>query len=307
MWGLEFNLEKGGGPSGDDADAYMNFVPPGYFATFRTPITDGRNFDDHDIAGAPQVIIINETMSRRFFPGSQAVGQYLVTEDVINTYPGPRRKTSPLQIVGVVADTKYRTLREKTESIAYFPIAQAEALDDPRIFEVRTTSDPALLQASTEKAITAVNKTVSLEFQTLEAQVDDSLRQDHLLATLSRFFGGLALLLAMIGLYGMLAYTVTQRRKELGIRIALGAQKTSIVGLVMREVAILLAIGISGGVAISYYATGLMEKMLFGLNAHDSGTIVFSCAMLTIVALMAAYLPARRATKTDPMLALRDE
>ena len=106
-----------------------------------------------------------------------------------------------------------------------------------------------------EKAITNVDKTVSLEFQTLETQMDDSLRQDNLLATLSGFFGGLALLLAMIGLYGVLAYTVTQRRKEFGIRIALGAQKHSIVGLVMRDVAILLAIGISCGIAISYWAT----------------------------------------------------
>jgi predicted permease len=307
MWGLEFSLEKGGGPSGDDADAYMNFVSPAYFATFRTPIINGRNFDDHDTAGAPQVIIINETMSRRFFPGTQAVGQYLVTEDVINSYTGPRQKTSPLLVVGVVADTKYRTLREKTEPIAYFPVAQAEALDDPRIFEIRTTSDPALLQASAEKALTGVNKTVSLEFQTLETQVDDSLRQDHLLATLSGFFGGLALLLAMIGLYGVLSYTVTQRRKEIGIRIALGAQKTSIVGLIMREVGILLAVGLAGGLAISYWATRFMQAMLFGLNARDAETMILSAASLVAIALLAAYLPARRATQTDPMLALRDE
>ena len=307
MWGLAFQLQKGGGPSGDDADAYMNFVTPGFFDTLRSPIVAGRNFDEHDIVGSEPVIVINEAMARRFFPDTQPVGHYLITDDVVNIRNGPRRKTPPLLVVGVVKDTKYISLREKTESIAYFPVAQAESLDDPRIFEVRTTADPALLHAEAEKAITSVDKTASLEFQTLETQVDDSLRQDHLLATLSGFFGGLALLLAMIGLYGVLAYTVTQRRKEIGIRIALGAQRHSIVGLVMRDVAILLAVGISVGVAVSYWATRLMEKMLFGLKAHDARTIILSAAVLIIVALFAAYLPARRATQTDPMLALRDE
>jgi predicted permease len=307
MWGLEFKLSKSGGPSGDDADAYMNFVSPGYWDTLRSAIVAGRNFDDHDVAGAPLVIMINETMARRFFPGTQPVGQYLITDDVINTYKGPRRKTAPLQVVGVVKDTKYQTLREKTESIAYFPVAQAEALDDPRIFEIRTASAPALITAAAEKAITGVNKSVSLEFQTLETQVDDSLRQEHLLATLSGFFSALTLLLAMIGLYGVLAYTVTQRRKEFGIRIALGAQSTSIAGLIMRDVAILLVVGISVGVAISYWATQLVQEMLFGLNARDTGTIILSAATLVIVALVAAYLPTRRATQTDPMQALRDE
>ena len=140
-----------------------------------------------------------------------------------------------------------------------------------------------------EKAITTVDKTVSLEFQTLETQVDDSLRQDNLLATLSGFFGGLALLLAMIGLYGVLAYTVTQRRKEIGIRIALGAQKHSIVRLVMRDVAILLAIGISAGIAISYWATRLLQEWLFGLTARDAATI-----MLSVVRAGGRYAPRGR-------------
>ena len=152
-----------------------------------------------------------------------------------------------------------------------------------------------------------MNKNISLDIQTLETQIDDSLRQDHLLATLSGFFGALALLLAMIGLYGVLAYTVTRRRKEFGIRIALGAQKNSIVGLILRDVALLLAVGISCGIAISYWATRLMEQMLFGLKARDAGTMIISAALLVSVALVAAYLPARRATRTDPILALRDE
>jgi putative ABC transport system permease protein len=305
MWGLEFSLPKGGGPTGDDSTAYMNFVSPEYFATFRSPILAGRCFNDHDVAGAPSVIIINEAMAHRFFGNSQPVGQFLITDDVMRS--GSRQKTQPLQIVGVIKDSKYRTLRERNESIAYFPMAQSENLDDARTFEIRTATDPAAFSKSAEQVFTGINKNISLNFQTLETQVDDSLRQDHLLATLSGFFGALALLLAMIGLYGVLAYTVTQRRKEFGIRIALGAQKISIVRLIMRDLAILLGVGISGGIAISYWAARLMEKMLFGLEARDAGTMIASAAVLISVALIAAYLPARRATQTDPMLALRDE
>jgi ABC-type antimicrobial peptide transport system permease subunit len=198
-------------------------------------------------------------------------------------------------------------MREKTESTIYLPIAQNQNLDDPPNFEIRTAADPSALSRTVEGAVASVNKNISLDFITFETQVDDSLREDHLLATLSGFFGGLGLLLAMIGLYGVLAYTVTQRRKEIGIRIALGAQRHSIVGLVMRDAAIMLAGGISAGIAISYWATRLMEKLLFGLKARDAETMIVSAATLIIVALVAAYLPARRATQTDPMLALRDE
>jgi ABC-type antimicrobial peptide transport system permease subunit len=152
-----------------------------------------------------------------------------------------------------------------------------------------------------------LNRDISLNFQTLEAQVNDSIRQDQLLATLSGFFGGLALLLAMIGLYGVLAYMVTQRRKEIGIRMALGAGRNSIVGLIMRDVSILLFAGVTAGVALSFWATRLTQKMLFNLDMHDAKTILSSVAVLATVALFAGYLPARRATRIDPMLALRDE
>ena len=305
MWGMHFTLPNGEGPSKDLAGAYMNFVSPRYFATLRTPLLAGRDFDEHDAAGAQPVVVISETMASRFFPHASAIGQYLITNDYINH--DHDKKTPPMLIIGVAKDTKYRRIRENTESTIYLPVAQNQKLDDPRNFEIRAAADPSALTRSAEEAIAAVNKNISFDFQTLETQVDDSLSEDHLLATLSGFFGGLALLLAMIGLYGVLAYTVTQRRKEIGIRIALGAQKRSIVGLVMRDVAILLAVGISTGIAVSYWATRLMEKMLFGLKARDAGTMILSAAVLIMVALIAAYLPARRATQTDPMLALRDE
>ncbi len=305
MWGLDFYLEKGGGPSGDDANAYVNFVSPGYFATLHSALLAGRDFNAQDVAGAKPVAIISEMMAHRFFPHSTAVGQFLLTDDFMNNQPG--KKTPPILVIAVVKDSKYGSLREDTISTLYLPIAQYRKLDDPPNFEIRTSADPASLARSAGEAIAAVNKNVSLTFVTLESQVDDSLRSEHLLATLSVFFGGLALLLAMIGLYGVLTFRVAQRRKEIGIRIALGAQKRSILRLVLRDVLVLLTAGIVAGIGISFWATRLMRTMLFDLNAHDSKTIILAVAILAGVSLLAAYLPARRAMRVDPMVALRSE
>jgi ABC-type antimicrobial peptide transport system permease subunit len=158
-----------------------------------------------------------------------------------------------------------------------------------------------------QSAVGQVNKGVSLEFHSLAEQVDDSLVQERLLATLSAFFGGLALLLAMIGLYGAVSYGVTQRRSEFGIRIALGAAPGSILRLVMRDVAVMLLGGAVGGVAISLLAVRLVQKFLFGLTPGDPATFLAAVVLLAAVAVAAAYLPARRAMSVDPMVALRYE
>lgn len=152
-----------------------------------------------------------------------------------------------------------------------------------------------------------VNKEIPLEFHTLRQQVDDSLVQERLLATLSGFFGGLALLLAMIGLYGALSYLVTLRRREFGIRMALGALPQSILGLVMRDLAVVLIGGVGAGAGLSFLTVRLLQKMLFGLSPHDPATIAAAIGLLSAVALLAGYLPARRAMRVDPIVALRYE
>jgi putative ABC transport system permease protein len=205
-----------------------------------------------------------------------------------------------------VKDAKYDSLRETMPSTIYFPLTQLKDTVQPQ-FEIRTAAHPSALTRSAAEAITGINKNISLSFHTLESQVDDSMRQEQLLATLSGFFGGLALLLAMIGLYGVLAYMVTQRRKEIGIRMALGASRASILGLIMRDVSILLAVGVAAGVGISLWATRFMQKMLFDLNPRDAETILMSVGVLTAVALIAGYLPARRAARLNPNVILRDE
>jgi putative ABC transport system permease protein len=305
-WNSYFHRQTGASPVGRNALANINAVSPEYFATLRSPILVGRTFNVGDSDGAPLVGVINETMARRFFGGADPIGQYMYIDQTSGT-AGPL-----IQVIGVVTDAKYRTLRETTPATIYFPVAQlaaqqAQGMSEQPSFEIRTAAAPAAIVKSAAEVFTSMNGSISLSFRTLEQQVNDSLRQDQLLATLSGFFGGLALLLAMIGLYGVLAYMVTQRRKEIGIRMALGAGKSSILGLIMRDVSILLAAGIVVGVGISLWATHFMQRMLFNLNARDVKTIIFSVAVLSAVALLAGYLPARRAARLDPNVILRDE
>ncbi|MFZ0820413.1 MAG: ABC transporter permease [Candidatus Acidiferrales bacterium] len=305
-WNSFFHRHTGASPVGRNAMANINSVSPEYFATIRSPIRVGRAFNITDGASAPLVGVINETMAHRFFGNTDPIGQYVYIDQMSGT-AGPL-----IQIIGIVVDAKYRTLRETTPATMYFPIAQ---LTDPQVqrmteqpsFEIRTATPPGTITRSAEAVFTSLNGSISMTFRTLEEQVNDSLRQDQLLATLSGFFGGLALLLAVIGLYGVLTYMVTQRRKEIGIRMALGAGKGSILGLIMRDVSVLLLAGLTAGVGISLWAARLMQKMLFQLNARDATTILLAAAMLTVVALLAGYLPARRAASLNPNAILRDE
>jgi putative ABC transport system permease protein len=305
-WNSFFHRQTGASPAGRNALANINAVSPDYFATLRSPILAGRTFDASDANGAPLVGIINETMARRFYGHADPIGQYVYI-DQTSGVAGP-----PIQIIGIVTDAKYRTLRETTPATIYLPVAQlagqqAQGMSEQPFFEIRTSTPPAGILKSAADVFTSMNGSISLTFRTMEEQVNDSLRQDQLLATLSGFFGGLAVLLAMIGLYGVLAYMVTQRRKEIGIRMALGAGKGSILGLILRDVSVLLAVGIAAGIGISLWATKLMQKMLFELSARDWKTITFSAGLLICVALVASYLPARRAANLDPNATLRDE
>jgi putative ABC transport system permease protein len=207
----------------------------------------------------------------------------------------------------MVRDAKYSSVREDTLPTAFIPANQAPEHAETDTFELRTAIPPSALVSQVEAAIAGVNKEIPLEFHTLAEQVSDSLVQERLLALLSGFFGALALLLAMIGLYGTLSYLVTRRQTEFGVRMALGAQQSSILRLVMRDVIAVLAAGVVMGTGISLASTRLLQEMLFGLSPRDAATIMAAAAVLTAVALLAGYLPARRATKVDPMVALRYE
>jgi predicted permease len=300
-WNNTIHTEWSEAVTGDAALTWFNYVSPGYFETLRMPLLAGRNFNSGDTKTAPAVAVVNQTLAHRFFPNLNPVGRTLRIDQIAGQ-PGP-----PIEVVGVVKDSKYESVREETHPTAFFPAAQVPAHADEETFELRTGIRPSALVSAVQAAVGGVNKEIPLEFHTLAEQVDESMVQERMLALLSGFFGALALLLAMIGLYGTLSYLVTQRWTEFGIRMALGAQRGSILRLVMRDVIAVLAVGVGVGVGISLAVTRLLQQMLFELGARDSVTMIGAVGVLSIVALVACYIPARRATKVDPMVALRYE
>jgi putative ABC transport system permease protein len=288
-----------GGLRGDDTHAFFNYVSPGFFDALRMRLVAGRDFDNGDSRNAPRVVIVNQALARRFFPHLNPVGRTLRVDDVSGK-PGP-----PIEVVGLIRDSKYRSVREADPPTAFFPAPQAR--EDASTYELRTSVPPMAIASQVQAAVGEVNKEISLDFHTLAEQVNDSLAPERLLALLSVFFGGLALLLAMVGLYGTLSYLVGRRQTEFGVRMALGARRGSVLRLVLRDVGVVLAIGLMAGTGISLVIVRLLQKMLFGLGPHDPMTIAAAVVTLTAAALVAAYLPARRATKVDPMVALRYE
>jgi ABC-type antimicrobial peptide transport system permease subunit len=198
-------------------------------------------------------------------------------------------------------------VKEETRPTAFLPVSQVPLRTGAEEFALRTLLPPSSLVRSVQQAISEVNGGIPLEFHALAEQVDDDLVTERLLATLAGFFGALALLLAMIGLYGVLSYVVTQRQVEFGIRMALGAAPASILRLVLRDVARLVIAGLSVGLAMCVPITRLMRAMLFGLQPHDIFTIIGAVVLLSSMAFVAGYLPARRATRIDPLVALRYE
>jgi putative ABC transport system permease protein len=300
-WNGFFHPDTPNPPVGREALAFRNFISPGYFPTLRTPILAGRNFTNQDTKDSQHVAIINQTLAKKFYPNLNPIGRYYQVEGA------PGKPRPQVLIVGLVKDAKYRSIDEVTLPTAYEPITQIPEHADDQNFELRTAARPSALASAVQNVVASVNKEIPLEFRTLGNQVNDSLVQQRTLATLSGFFGGLALLLAMLGLYGALSYLVNQRQTEFGVRMALGAQPGSILWLVMRQVASILLVGIVAGVAISLSATRLLQSLLFGLGPRDTVTLLGAVGVLSAVALIAGYLPARRATKVDPMVALRYE
>ncbi|MGC1089825.1 MAG: ABC transporter permease, partial [Candidatus Acidiferrum sp.] len=301
VWNNLLQVDSPNAPTGDAALVYFNFVSPAYLETMRTPLLAGRDLNNGDTATSQLVAVVNETLARKFFPKGDAIGKRFRKQ------PEPDKPNPPILIVGIAKDAKYESLREDAHATVYFPIAQIAEHAEEQVFEVRTAMRSSVLIPAVQETVASVSKTIPLEFHTLAEQVDDSLVQERLLATLSTFFGALALLLAMIGLYGALSYVVTQRQPEFGIRMALGAPRSSILWLVMQDVAIVLVAGTVAGVALSMVTVGVLQKMLFGLAPRDTFTFVAAIGVLASVAILAGCIPARRATRIDPMAALRYE
>jgi putative ABC transport system permease protein len=279
----------------------LNRVGPGYFQTLGTPLVAGRDFDLRDTAGSPRVAIVNQTFARTFFGGGNPVGKSFQFKVELN-------KPEPLyEIIGLVKDTKYEELREDFYSIAYFPMAQEEepGLDDT--FIIRSALPVGSMLPSVKSAIYEASPEIQIRFLVLHNMIQESLLRERLMATLSGFFGLLAGVLATIGLYGVISYMVAQRRSEIGIRMALGANPGRIIGMIIREAAVLLGAGLVVGTLITLLAVRAVGSLLFGLQPDDPPTLLLAVAILSTVSAAASYLPALRAARLDPTEALRSE
>jgi putative ABC transport system permease protein len=290
-------------PTGADADVYANFVSPGFCETLRIPLLSGRDFTASDAAKNQSVAIINQTMTHKFFPGEDPIGKYFATQ-----LPGEPRIES--QVVGVVSDSKYFSLRENSRSTAFFPAAQLNPIPEAWNFEIRTALQPSAMEKPAEAAVLSVNKAISLGFSILDRQVDDSIKPERLLAVLSGFFGGLAVLLAMIGLYGVLSYSVAQRVREIGIRMALGAEKWDVLRMVIGQGLALVVAGVVLGAVAGFILARMLSSfsnLLYGVTMSDTATFAAASLVAIGVAILACFIPARRATRVDPMVALHHE
>ena len=293
-------------PAGIEPDTLLNWVTPGYFETMRTPLLGGRTFDARDSATSTPVVIVNQLLARHYFGSQSPIGEHLLAgSEGSGTI---RMLRQPMEIIGVVQDSKYGSLHEDFMPEAYFPLSQIqENVAENTTFEIRTAMMPGGLIPEVRDAMGSVNKLASLQFVTLKQKADDGVTEEHLLAVLSGFFGGLALLLTAIGLYGVITYVVTLRTHEIGIRLALGAQRSSILRLVMREAATVLGVGIAAGLLGSIWITRLVKGLLFGLTPNDPVTMGLAIAAMAMVAFAATYIPAQRAIRVDPMVTLKYE
>ncbi len=288
-----------GRPADERQSGAFNVVGPGFFATTGMKLLLGRDFSVHDRLGTPRVVIVNEAFARRYCPEGAAIGCRF----------GDRGAESSerYEVVGVVADARHRTLRDPARPTIYEPLLQEDHAT-PITLHVRARGNAGVLFAHVREALRAVDGSLQIRSGgTLARQVDESLRRDRMMATLSTFFGGLALLLTCVGLFGVVSYGVERRSREIGIRIALGARWAGVLRLVMSGTLHLVAAGALLGLALALVSSRVLDSLLFGLSPTDPATVGGAVLMLLLTAILASYLPARRATALDPMIVLRRE
>jgi putative ABC transport system permease protein len=302
-WDSSMAVEGHQAKDGEDMQAFMNAVSPGYFQTMKIAILEGRDFRRSDAkeitgeSGEPGVAIVNQSFARHFFPGRSAVGRRL------GWGGGPRSKLS-IEIVGVVADSLYEGPREGVHRQVFVPNYGKNS----GVFYVRSAIPSSSAFTMVREAVRQLDSSMPVyAMKTVEGQLDETLLTDRLIATLSAGFGALATLLASIGLYGVMAFVVARRRRELGIRLALGAQPGFIIWIVMREVLLLLAIGLAVGVPAAMGLGRYVASQLYGIEARDPAIALWTIVLLALVSAAAGLIPAQRAGRIDPILALRTE
>jgi predicted permease len=297
-WDSSMSVEGHQAKDGEDMQAFMNSLSPSYFATMRIPVLEGRDFTRFDAKeGDTAVAIVNRRFAEHFFPGGSAIGKHL------GFGGGPRAKLN-IEIIGVVGNALYEGPREGVRRQVFIP----NWGNNSSTFYVRTTSASAAAFGVVRNDVRKLDASIPVyAMKTLEGQLDETLLTDRLIAALAAGFGLLATVLASIGLYGVMAFVVARRRKELGIRLALGAEPGGVVWLVMQEVLLLLAIGLAIGIPAALALAQYVSSQLYGVQARDPQTAVATMILLTIVSAAAGLIPARRASRIDPILALRYE
>jgi predicted permease len=280
---------------------HLNFISPEWLATMGTAVRAGRNFDPADITTGRKVVLANEAFVERFIGEGSGVGRIVRQEE------RPGRERQLFEIVGVVEDAVYHTLREEAPPTLYYPIGQGADVGTSVVLTVRSRSgSPARLTHPVSAALVGVNPDLTVSFRVMASQVAAVLTQERLVAVLSAFFGSLALLLAGLGLYGVTSYSVNRRRTEIGIRMALGAAPARVQGLVLRRVAGQVGLGLVLGVVVSLWLAQFVKSLLYGLAPRDPVTTVGAALVLVAVGAAAGWIPARRAARVDPATVLRE-
>ncbi len=282
-------------------ESRFTWVTPGFFGTLQTPILAGRDFTPDDRETSPRVAIVNQLFAREFFPGVDPLGK------TFRTAAEPNYPEAEYQIVGIVKNTRYFSLQDAEPPMAYGPLSQYPPGNASALLFICSRAPLPAVEAAVRRRIAAWRPGTAMQFTEFERQIGDSLQRERLLAALSGFFGALAALLATIGLYGVLAYQAVRRRNEIGIRVALGATRGRIVGLVLKEAALLVAIGLAIGVAGWLAAAHVAESLVYGISPRDPWRLAAAAVALAVAAAAGSLLPARRAAHLDPMAALRDE
>ena len=290
-----------GADSRQAQDTSLSRVGPDYFKTLEIPLLAGRDFDARDRIGTPMVAIVNEAFARKLLDGASPIGRRFWIE------ASPGNPDTVYEIVGLVRDTKYGDLREEFVPIAYYAAAQNQGAGPGGRVLIRSRLPQAEVLAAVKRVLDEINPAITVSFQGFKPMIEATILRERLMATLSGFFGGLALLLACIGLYGILSYGVASRTNEIGIRMALGASSRDVLWLILREALLLVIVGVAVGLPMIFAVTRLASTLLFGLTPTDPASLLLAALLMLAVSMLAGYLPSRRATRVDPMVALRCE
>ena len=283
----------------EQGTSYGNRVSPRYFETLGTPILAGRDFDARDVPGAGLVAIVNQAFASKYYDG-RAVGRHFT---IPSDSGGPGEQ---YEIIGIVGDQKYLDLRVRHERIMFTASAQLRSLPTVRRYVIRASGTPRETMTAVGAAVDAFDRDLDVRYAVLDTQIEEGMLRERLMARLSAIFGGVALLLAIVGLYGVMSYSVASRRAEIGVRVALGATRTRILRLVLADAGRMMIAGLAAGIVLALIVSRAVGSLLYDLNPHDPATLMLSAGLLVVAGLLSAAWPARRAASVDPTSALRE-